>query len=151
MTHPNPEIRAQYEADRALQREELEVIVDQARRRTGWRRVVEDAKLLHWGVVVVIAFVGGMLTAAWRGGASWETARRWRVSVDSQFVADNSARRSITNDIADLRRAIDWNRWKLDTIASRQTIVLLILCDGAVGLDLRLLCKSAGVMNGRSP
>ena len=149
MTHPDPAIRAQYEADRALRREELEVIVDETRRRTGWRKTVEDAKLAHWIIVVIIAFGGGVLTAAWRGGMTWETTRRWRASVDDRFTLNSAVDSSTIADVTDLRKAIDRNRWKLDTIADRQSIVLSILCDAADGLDLRRMCRQAGIPDTR--
>jgi hypothetical protein len=146
-------VRAQLDKEFAQNREKLEAIVEETRRRTGWRQTVEDAKLAHWMLVVLFAFGGGVLTAAWRGGQSWESTRHWRDNVDLQLRLNDTTHAAIIHDMVSLQGAIDRSALKLDTIVDRQSIVLSILCDGAEALDLRRLCRSARVFapNGRQP
>jgi hypothetical protein len=66
MTHPDPEIRAQYEADRAMERRQREVLLGETRsgREFGiavlWRRLPSFVRLL---IVVGAIFVAGWSSA----------------------------------------------------------------------------------------
>ena len=140
MTHPDPEIRAQFEKDRRL-----------SQARYGVNTVSWFSKLHPtWQALFVIgtAFIagGGIATAIAQYRGIPNIAARNSKMLDSLVVHERVIQRMQDNEAVDMRQNGDIRelRIKLDSIGTRQQFTLAILCELDESASVRRLCALSG-------